>query len=146
MEDNNNIGEFSNFMLYSSGESKVSVQVLIDKHHNTIWATQKSIAELFDVNKSSVSRHISNIYKEGELSKDMTVAKFATVVNRGIRGSVTEYIDYYNLDVIISVGYRISNYKATQFRIWAFVRSVFHSVDYRGNGVMASEIVAYLVD
>ena len=94
MEDNNNIGEFSNFMLYSSGESKVSVQVLIDKHHNTIWATQKSIAELFDVNKSSVSRHISNIYKEGELSKDMTVAKFATVVNRGIRGSVTEYIDY----------------------------------------------------
>lgn len=120
MEDNNNnIGEFSNFMLYSSGESKVSVQVLIDKHHNTIWATQKSIAELFGVNKSSVSRHISNIYKEGELSKDMTVAKIATVVNRGIRGSVTEYIDYYNLDVIISVGYRISNYKATQFRIWA---------------------------
>ena len=57
----------------SSGESKVSVQVLIDKHHNTIWATQKSIAELFDVNKSSVSRHISNIYKEGELSKDMRV-------------------------------------------------------------------------
>ena len=91
---------------------------MIDKHHNTIWATQKSIAELFDVNKSSVSRHISNIYKEGELSKDMTVAKIATVVNRGIRGSVTEYIDYYNLDVIISVGYRISNYKATQFRIW----------------------------
>ena len=106
-------------MLYSSGESKVSVQVLIDKQHNTIWATQKSIAELFDVNKSSVSRHISNIYKEGELNKDMTVAKIATVVNRGVRGSVTENIDYYNLDVIISVGYRISNYKATQFRIWA---------------------------
>ena len=119
MEENNNLGEFSNFMLYSSGESKVSVQVLIDKQHNTIWATQKSIAELFDVNKSSVSRHISNIYKEGELNKDMTVAKIATVVNRGVRGSVTENIDYYNLDVIISVGYRISNYKATQFRIWA---------------------------
>ena len=93
--------------------------MLIDKQHNTIWATQKSIAELFDVNKSSVSRHISNIYKEGELNKDMTVAKIATVVNRGVRGSVTENIDYYNLDVIISVGYRISNYKATQFRIWA---------------------------
>ena len=93
--------------------------MLIDKQHNTIWATQKSIAELFDVNKSSVSSHISNIYKEGELNKDMTVAKIATVVNRGVRGSVTENIDYYNLDVIISVGYRISNYKATQFRIWA---------------------------
>lgn len=119
MEENNNLGEFTNFMLYSYNESKVSVQVLIDKPHNTIWATQKSIAELFDVNKSSVSRHISNIYKEGELSKDTTVAKIATVINRGIRGSVTENIDYYNLDVIISVGYRISSYKATQFRIWA---------------------------
>lgn len=85
----------------------------------TIWCTQKAMAELFGVDKSGISRHIANIYKEGELSKDTTVAKIATVVNRGIRGEVTEEVDFYNLDVIISVGYRVSSARATKFRQWA---------------------------
>lgn len=71
------------------------------------------MAELFGVDKSGISRHIANIYKEGELSKDTTVAKIATVVNRGIRGEVTEEVDFYNLDVISSVGYRVSSARAT---------------------------------
>lgn len=119
MEENNNLGEFSNFMLYSSGESKVSVQVFIDKMHNTIWATQKSMAQLFDVGVPAISKHLKNIYEEGELTKDTTISKMETVVNRGFRGDVKEKVDFYNLDAIISVGYRISSYKATQFRIWA---------------------------
>lgn len=67
--EENNLGEFTNFMLYSSNESKVSVQVLIDKSHNTIWATQKSMAQLFDVGIPAISKHLKNIYEEGELAK-----------------------------------------------------------------------------
>lgn len=105
MEENNNLGEFSNFMLYSSGESKVSVQVFIDKMHNTIWATQKSMAQLFDVGVPAISKHLKNIYEEGELTKDTTISKMETVVNRGFRGDVKEKVDFYNLDAIISVQY-----------------------------------------
>lgn len=85
----------------------------------TIWATQLAIATLFDKNKSTISRHIANIYSEGELQRDATVAKFATVVNRGIRGEVEDELEYYNLDMIISVGYRTNSVRATQFRQWA---------------------------
>lgn len=102
------------FLIYGSDER---VEVLIQDE--TIWATQKSIAGLFGVNKSSISRHLKNIYESGELKEDATVAKFATVVNRGIRGLVEEDLAYYNLDAIISVGYRVNSQKATKFRIWA---------------------------
>lgn len=85
----------------------------------TIWATQQAIATLFDKNKSTISRHIANIYNEGELKRDATVAKIATVVNRGIRGEVEDELEYYNLDIIISVGYRTNSVRATQFRQWA---------------------------
>ena len=102
------------FLIYGSDER---VEVLIQEE--TIWATQKSIAELFGVNKSSISRHLKNIYESGELKEDTTVAKFATVVNRGIRGEVEDEVTYYNLDAIISVGYRVNSQKATKFRIWA---------------------------
>lgn len=102
------------FLMYGSDEK---VEVLVQDE--TIWATQKSIAELFGVNKSSISRHLKNIYESGELKEDATVAKFATVVNRGIRGEVEEELAYYNLDAIISVGYRVNSQKATRFRIWA---------------------------
>jgi hypothetical protein len=93
------------------------VQVVIKDE--TIWATQKAMAQLFNVDKSGISRHIANIYKEGELPQDMTVAKFATVVHRGIRGNVEELVDFYNLDIIIAVGYRVSSARATKFRQWA---------------------------
>lgn len=77
------------------------------------------MASLFGVDKSGISRHIANILKECELRQEMTVAKIATVINRGKRGEVEELVDFYNLDMIISVGYRVNSAKATKFRIWA---------------------------
>ena len=105
------------FLLYSMPEEDGKVQVVIKD--DTIWCTQKAMAQLFGVDKSGISRHIANIYKDGELSPDTTVAKIATVVNRGIRGEVEELVDFYNLDMIISVGYRVNSTKATRFRQWA---------------------------
>ena len=108
------------FLLYDAPDNTAQVQVVV--RDETIWMTQKAMATLFDVNKSSISRHLKNIYETGELSTDATVAKIATVVNRGIRGEVTEEIDFYNLDAIISVGYRVNSTRATRFRQWATVR------------------------
>lgn len=105
------------FILYNLPEEDGRVQVVIKDE--TIWATQKAIAQLFGIDKSGVSRHINNIYQDNELSPNTTVAKIATVVNRGIRGEVEDQLEYYNLDVIIAVGYRISSPKATKFRQWA---------------------------
>lgn len=105
------------FLLYNMPEEEGKVQVVIKD--DTIWCTQKAMAQLFDIDKSGISRHIANIYKDGELSPDTTVAKIATVVNRGIRGEVEELVDFYNLDMIISVGYRVNSTKATRFRQWA---------------------------
>jgi len=105
------------FILYQLPEEEGKVQVVIKD--DTIWATQKVMSQLFEIDKSGISRHIANIFKEGELSKEATVAKIATVVNRGIRGEVEEDVDFYNLDVIIAVGYRVSSARATKFRIWA---------------------------
>ena len=84
----------------------------------TIWCTQKAMATLFDVDKSGISRHIKKILSEGELSTDTTGAKIATVVNRGIRGEVEDELEYYNLDMVIAVGYRVNSRRATQFRQW----------------------------
>lgn len=67
----------------------------------------------------AISKHLSNIYEEGELVKDMTISKMETVVNRGFRGEVSELVDFYNLDAIIAVGYRVSSLRATHFRQWA---------------------------
>ena len=105
------------FLLYNMPEEEGKVQVVIKD--DTIWCTQKAMAQLFGIDKSGISRHIANIYRDGELSPDTTVAKIATVVNRGIRGEVEELVDFYNLDMIISVGYRVNSTKATRFRQWA---------------------------
>lgn len=113
-EIRNSTAEFLTFI--ASGKED-GVQVFYK--NETIWATQQAIAVLFDKNKSTISRHIANIYNEGELQRDATVAKFATVVNRGIRGEVEDELEYYNLDMIISVGYRTNSVRATQFRQWA---------------------------
>ena len=94
---------------------KVQV-VIIDE---TIWCTQKAMAQLFGVGVSAVSKHLKNIFEEGELSPEMTISKMETVINRGKRGEVNEFIDFYNLDAIIAVGYRVSSLKATRFRQWA---------------------------
>ena len=88
------------------------------------------MAQLYDIDKSGISRHIANILKEGELQQETTVAKIATVVNRGIRGEVEDKIDFYNLDMIIAVGYRVSSARATKFRLRQRGERVF-----RGKGV-----------
>lgn len=105
------------FLLYSLPDEQGKVQVVIKDE--TIWCTQKAMAQLFGIDKSGISRHIANIFKDEELQQDMTVAKIATIVNRGIRGEVEELVDFYNLDMIIAVGYRVSSPKATKFRQWA---------------------------
>ena len=105
------------FLLYTMPEAEGKVQVVVKEE--TLWCTQKAMAQLFGIDKSGISRHISNIYKTGELQQDTTVAKIATVVNRGIRGEVEELVDFYHLDMIIAVGYRVNSLKATKFRQWA---------------------------
>ena len=93
------------------------VQVVIKDE--TLWCTQKAMAQLFGVGVPAISKHLKNIFTEGELNPDTTISKMETVVNRGIRGEVQELIDSYSLDAIIAVGYRVSSLKATRFRQWA---------------------------
>ena len=104
------------FLIFMAEGKENGVQVVYKDE--TIWCTQKAMATLFDVDKSGISRHIKKILSEGELSTDTTVAKIATVVNRGIRGEVEDELEYYNLDMVIAVGYRVNSCRATQFRQW----------------------------
>lgn len=117
MWENKNMKNEIQFLLYSLPDEEGKVQVVIKDE--TIWCTQKAMAQLFGIDKSGISRHIANIFKDDELQQETTVAKIATVVNRGIRGEVEEQVDFYNLDMIIAVGYRVSSPKATKFRQWA---------------------------
>jgi hypothetical protein len=103
-------------VLYSAPGGDVRVECLL--RDETIWLTQQQIADLFGVDKSGVSRHLKNIYDDGELARESTVAEIATVQTEGTR-QVTRQVEHYNLDAIIAVGYRVSSYQATQFRIWA---------------------------
>ena len=104
------------FLLYQTpdGVSKIEVKLQDD----TVWLSLDQMAELFQRNKSTISRHIKNVLEEGELLADSTIANFATVQNEGNR-HVERQITYYNLDMIISVGYRVHSYRGVQFRIWA---------------------------
>ncbi|WP_457561848.1 virulence RhuM family protein, partial [Caminibacter pacificus] len=99
---------------FIDGEIEIETKV----ENETVWITQKQMCELFGRDKSVISRHIRNIFKSGELDKNSTVAKIATVQKEGDREVIRE-IEYYNLDVIISVGYRVNSKKATKFRQWA---------------------------
>lgn len=110
-----NVKDFR-FLLYKVEQEDVIVKAFIQ--NETLWLTQKSMAELFGVNKSTISRHLKNIYEEKELVEHLTVAFFATVQNEGER-EITRNIAFYNLDAIISVGYRVNSMRATHFRIWA---------------------------
>lgn len=106
----------NDIILYTTPQGEVRVEVHIEDE--TIWLTQQKIAELFMVSKSTVSEHLSNIFNSGELQKEATVRKIRTVQKEGNR-EVNRKLDFYNLDAIISVGYRVNSYRATQFRIWA---------------------------
>ena len=107
------------FLVYKSLEGEISINALV--HEESIWLTQKEMSELFDVNKSSISRHLKNIFAEGELDEQVVVAKIATTTEHGAMANKTQTTlsQYYNLDAIISVGYRVNSRRATQFRIWA---------------------------
>ena len=94
------------------------VKLEVNLKNETVWLNLEQMTELFNRDKSVLSRHINNIYKEGELDRNSTVAKFATVQNESGR-TVTRNIEYYNLDVIISVGYRVKSKEGTKFRQWA---------------------------
>lgn len=106
----------NNFILYTAPNGNVKIEAYIQDE--TIWLTQQKMADVFGVTKSTISEHLSNIYDSGELEKQATVRKFRTVQIEGER-EVARNLEYYNLDVIISVGYRVNSTKATQFRIWA---------------------------
>jgi len=103
-------------LLYQAKELSARVEVRVEE--DTVWLSRQQIASLFDRDVKTVGKHINNVYSEGELSKDSTVAKFATVQSEGGR-QIERQIAYYNLDVIISVGYRVKSKQGTQFRIWA---------------------------
>ncbi len=106
----------SNIIMYTTEDGMTKIEVTFDE--DTVWLSLEQMAELFQRDKSTISRHIKNIFSEGELRHDSTVAKYATVQMEGNR-SVSRDIEYYNLDVIISVGYRVKSLRGTQFRIWA---------------------------
>ncbi len=107
--------QHSEFLIYQvKGRPRIEVKL----YNDTVWLSLKQMAELFQRDKSVISRHISNVFKEGELARDAVVAKFATTAVDGKQYQV----DYYNLDMIISVGYRVKSLIATRFRIWATQR------------------------
>jgi hypothetical protein len=103
-------------ILYQTDEGKIKINVFFADEN--FWLTQKAMAELFDIQKAAISKHLKNIYESGELDKDSTVSIMETVQNEGVR-DVKRNIEFYNLDTIIAVGYRVNSKKATQFRIWA---------------------------
>lgn len=98
-----------------NGETQLDVTL----RGETIWLTQRQIAELFGTKVPAISKHLKNIFASGELERNATISKMETVVNRGFRGSSAEIVDHYNLDAILSVGYRVNSKNATAFRIWA---------------------------
>lgn len=106
-------------VLYSTPDGRVVVNALVKDE--TLWMTQAGMAELFEVDKSSISRHLKNIFEEGELEEEVVVAKIATTTPHGAMEGKTQSrsVGYYNLDAIIAVGYRVNSFRATRFRIWA---------------------------
>jgi hypothetical protein len=109
-------GEPTKIVLYQTSDGKVTVNVLFDR--DNFWLTQKVMADLFGVKPPAVSKHLKNIYESGELTPTATISKMEMVQNEGGR-EVRREIEYYNLDAVIAVGYRVNSFKATHFRVWA---------------------------
>ena len=108
--------EKSEIKIYKTQEGKTSIEVKLEKE--TVWLNQHQLVELFETNRATINKHILNIYKSGELKEDSTCAKIAQVQKEGNR-TVKRKIKYYNLDIIIAVGYRVNSKRGTDFRIWA---------------------------
>lgn len=102
-------------ILYRPNEAAEHIEIRHDEDNETFWLSLNQIASLFDRDKSVISRHLKNIFNDNELDKNSVVAKYATTSCDGKRNNV----EYYNLDAILSVGYRVNSKKGTQFRIWA---------------------------
>ena len=112
MEERNDI------VIYKSEDGLVTMEAMVDSANETIWASQRAMSELFGVNPQAITRHLRNIFEEGELKKEATCSKMEQVRQEGSR-TITRQIEFYNLDAIISVGYRINSRRATAFRIWS---------------------------
>ena len=104
------------FLIYSTPDEDVSIDAVVNDE--TIWLTQKSMAQLFGVQTPAISKHLKNIFEDGELLEKATLSKMEIVQQEGSR-HIQRKLDFYNLDAIISVGYRVNSRKATNFRIWA---------------------------
>ena len=115
-EDIGHIPPRGEIILYQPQQGRAQIRVLLEGE--TVWLTINQMAELFQVDKSGISRHLGNVFESGELTRDSVVAKFATTAADG----KTYQVDYFNLDAIISVGYRVNSLQGTQFRIWATQR------------------------
>ncbi len=102
----------SNIIMYTTEDGSTKIEVTFDQ--DTVWLSIDQMAELFQRDKSVIGKHVRNIFKEGELIKETVWAKFAYTASDG----KTYQVDFYNLDVIISVGYRVKSFRGTQFRIW----------------------------
>ena len=109
----------SEIILYQTEDGRSRIEVRLE--NETVWLTINQMSELFQVDKSGISRHLKDIYETGELQREATVAKYATVQKEGVR-TVSRDLEYYNLDAIISLGYRVNSIRGTQFRIWATQR------------------------
>ena len=112
MQDKNKIQKT---LLYIGDEGEVSLDVIVDTERETFWATQKTMAEVFGVTKQNVSYHLKDIFNTGELDENSVVKKILTTAKDGKKYKT----NFYNLDAIISVGYRVNSKNATRFRIWA---------------------------
>lgn len=119
LNNNKAIFQQSQIVIYKSPSGETKIDVRFDG--DTVWLTQNSLAELFQTTKNNISMHVKNIFEEGELSQNTTVKKFLTLQKEGVR-EVSRGIEYYNLDLIISVGYRVKSSTATAFRQWATAR------------------------
>jgi len=113
---NNLANQQSNFLFYSTPDDDVKIDVF--SQDENVWLTQKKMAELFGVDVRTINEHLINIYNSSELSQNSTIRKIRIVQNEGKR-KVKRNVNFYNLDAIISVGYRVNSQRATQFRIWA---------------------------
>ncbi len=115
----NNLTERTEFILYQTDDDRIRIETRMQDE--TVWLTQKQMAELFQKDIRTINEHLKNIYAEGELVSESTIRKFRIVRLEGTR-EVARSIDHYNLDAIISVGYRVNSIRGTQFRIWATQR------------------------
>ena len=144
MNNYDDMNQKSNMIIYTTEDGLTKIETTFDE--DTVWLSIDQMAELFQRDKSTISRHIKNVFSEGELQRESVVANFATTAADG----KTYQVDYYNLDVIISVGYRVKSKRGTQFRIWVtgilkeYMRKGFAlEIDFWENGSMYISAVLF---